>query len=99
MPHPAIDEWWEFLALRTAYDVAVIVGGLELRRLAFLHVFSKGSNMAAWLWNKREEYALSHAISKWLLDEALAVGDVEAIELGHRNCAFAVPIRFGWIQG
>jgi hypothetical protein len=53
---------------------------------------SRGS---AWLWNKREEYALSHAIFKWLLAEALAVGDAEAIELGHRNCALSVPTRLG----
>jgi hypothetical protein len=96
--HPSIDEWREFLALRAAYDAAVTAGGLELRRLAFPNAFSKGSNMAAWLWNKREEYALSHAISRWLLDEALAVGDAEAIELGHRNCALAVPTRLGRIQ-
>jgi hypothetical protein len=96
--HPSIDEWREFIALWTAYHAAVTAGGLELRRLAFPNAFSKGSNMAAWLWNKREEYALSHAISKWLLDEALAVGDAEAIELGHRNCALAVPTRLGRIQ-
>jgi len=96
--HPSIDEWREFIALWTAYSAAVTAGGLELRRLAFPHAFGKGSNMAAWLWNKREEYALSHAISRWLLDEALAVGDTEAIELGHRNCALAVPTRLGRIQ-
>jgi hypothetical protein len=96
--HPSIDEWREFIALRTAYTAAITAGGLELRRLAFPHAFSKGSNMAAWLWNKREEYALSHAISRWLLDEALAVGDTEAIELGHRNCALAVPTRLGRIS-
>jgi hypothetical protein len=95
--HPAIDEWREFVALWTAYNAAVAAGGLELRRLAFPHAFGKGSNMAAWLWNKRDEYAVSHAISKWLLDEALAVGDTEAIELGHRNCALSVPTRLGRI--
>jgi hypothetical protein len=51
--------------------------------------------MAAWLWNQFDEYAMSHAISKWLLDEALAVGDTEAIELGHRNCTLTVPTRLG----
>jgi hypothetical protein len=96
--HPSIDEWREFLALWAAYNAAVTAGGIELRRLAFPHAFSKGSNMAAWLWNKREEYALSHAISRWLLAEALAVGDTEAIELGHRNCALAVPTRLGRIS-
>jgi hypothetical protein len=96
--HPAIDEWREFIALWTAYNTAVTAGGIELRRLAFPHAFSKGSHMAAWLWNQREEYALSHAISAWLLSEALAVGDTEAIELGHRNCALAIPTRLGRIQ-
>jgi hypothetical protein len=96
--HPAIDEWREFVALWTAYHAAVAAGGLELRRLAFPHAFSKGSHMAAWLWNKREEYAASHAISKWLLSEALIVGDTEAIELGHRNCALTVPTRLGRIE-
>jgi hypothetical protein len=97
---PAIDEWREFLALWTAYRAAITAGGLELRRLAFPHAFTKGSKMAVWLWNSRKEYAMSHAISRWLLDEALAVGDTEAIELGHRNCALTVPTRLGqFIQG
>ncbi|HEY4055463.1 MAG TPA: hypothetical protein VGM39_02605 [Kofleriaceae bacterium] len=91
--HPAIDEWREFIALKTSYTAAVTAGGLELRRLAFPHAFTAANNMAAWLWNARNEYALSHAISKWLLSEALAVGDTEAIELGHRNCALYVPTR------
>jgi hypothetical protein len=91
----AIDEWREFIALQAAYSNSVAAGGTELRRLAFPHAFSTGSNMAAWLWNSRNEYALSHAISKWLLAEALAVGDTEAIELGHRNCKLNVPTRLG----
>jgi len=95
---PSIDEWREFVALWTAYGTAVTAGGLDLRRLAFPHAFSKGSHMAAWLWNKREEYVVSHAISKWLLAEALVVGDAEAIELGHRNCALSVPTRLGRIE-
>jgi hypothetical protein len=96
--HPSIDEWREFIALWSAYNASVAAGGLELRRLAFPHAFSKGSNMAAWLWNKRGEYALSHAISKWLLSEALAVGDTEAIELGHRNCSLSVPTKLGPVE-
>ncbi len=91
----AIDEWREWLALRAAYTAAVAAGGLELRRLAFPHAFSTGTSMAVWLWNARKEYPLSHAISKWLLAEALIVGDTEAIELGHRNCRLTVPTRTG----
>ncbi|MGE3545483.1 MAG: SLC41A family transporter, partial [Kofleriaceae bacterium] len=91
--HPAIDEWREFVALKEAYDATCRAGGLELRRLAFPHAFSAGTAMAAWLWNTFDEYALSHAISKWLYDEALVVGDSEAIELGQRNCELHVPTR------
>ena len=54
--------------------------------------------MAVWLWNSRNEYALSHAISTWLLDEALAVGDTEAIELCTRNCRLDVPTRTGDVR-
>jgi len=89
----AIDEWREFIALRDAYTAAVTAGGLELRRLAFPHAYATGTAMAAWLWNARDEYALAHAIFRWLLDEALVVGDSEAIELGTRNCRLAVPTR------
>ncbi|MDQ3339155.1 MAG: hypothetical protein M4D80_28675 [Myxococcota bacterium] len=94
----AIDEWREFVALHAAYSAAVRAGGIELRRLAFPHAFSTGSNMAAWLWNARNEYVLSHAISRWLLSEALVVGDAEAIELGHRNCSLSVPTRLGNVE-
>jgi hypothetical protein len=94
----AIDEWREWVALRAAYDAAIATGGLELRRLAFPHAYSTGTNMAAWLWNARKEYALSHAISAWLLTEALGVGDTEAIELCTRNVGLSVPTRLGNIK-
>ncbi len=94
-----IDEWREFCALRAAYEAAASAGGLELRRLAFPHAYSTGNSMAVWLWNTRSEYALSHAISRWLLGEALAVGDTEAIDLCSRNCKLAVPTRTGTVKG
>ena len=94
-----IDEWREWCALRASYDAAVTAGGLELRRLAFPHAYSTGNSMAVWLWNTRSEYALSHAISRWLLGEALAVGDTEAIDLCTRNCKLAVPTRTGTVRG
>lgn len=93
-----IDEWREYVALRASYDAAVSTGGLELRRLAFPHAYSKGTSMAVWLWNSRNEYALSHAISSWLLEEALAVGDTEAIELCTRNTRLTVPTRTGDVK-
>jgi hypothetical protein len=54
--------------------------------------------MAVWLWNSRNEYALSYAISAWLLDEALSVGDTEAIELCSRNTRLTVPTRTGDVK-
>jgi len=93
-----IDEWREWVALRAAYDAAIATGGPELRRLAFPHAYAKGTSMAVWLWNGRSEYALSHAISRWLLSEALAVGDTEAIDLCTRNCRLMVPTRTGNYQ-
>ena len=93
-----IDEWREYVALRASYEAAVAAGGIELRRLAFPHAYSKGTSMAVWLWNSRNEYALSHAISSWLLDEALAVGDTEAIDLCTRNTRLTVPTRTGDIK-
>jgi hypothetical protein len=94
-----IDEWREFVALRASYEAAVAAGGLELRRLAFPHAYSKGSSMAVWLWNQRNEYAVSHAISAWLREEAMTVGDTEAIELTTRNCKLNVPTRTGDVRG
>jgi hypothetical protein len=93
-----IDEWREWVALRAQYEAAVTAGGLELRRLAFPHAYSKGTSMAVWLWNSRNEYALSHAISACLRDEAMAVGDAEAIELCSRNSRLNVPTRTGDVR-
>lgn len=91
--HVAIDEWREFVALHDAYAAAAAAGGTDLRRLAFPHAYATGNEMAVWLWNTRKEHAISHAISVWLRDEAIAVGDAEAIEIGNRNCGLHVPTR------
>jgi hypothetical protein len=96
--HASIDEWREFVALRAAYETAVAAGGLDLRRLAFPHAYKTGVAMAVWLWNSRDEYALSHAISAWLAGEALAVGDSEAIDVCNRNARLAVPTRNGKVS-
>jgi hypothetical protein len=95
---PPIDEWREWIALRAQYDAAVTAGGLDLRRLAFPHAYKMGNSMAAWLWNARSEYALSHAIFTWLLGEALAVGDTEAIDMLTRNSRLAVNTRTGRVE-
>ncbi|MEO6772407.1 MAG: hypothetical protein ABI467_05220 [Kofleriaceae bacterium] len=95
---PPIDEWREWIALRAQYDAAVTAGGLDLRRLAFPHAYKMGNSMSAWLWNTRNEYALSHAIFTWLLGEALAVGDTEAIDMLTRNSRLAVSTRTGRVE-
>ncbi len=94
----AIDEWREWMALRGQYDAAVIAGGRDLRRLAFPHAYKMGNSMAAWLWNTRSEYSLAHAIFKWLLGEALLVGDTEAIDMLTRNSRIAVNTRTGRVE-
>ncbi len=82
---PAIDEWREWLSLRGLHAHAAGLGGLELRRLVFPHVHAIACKMAVWLWNERSEHFLANAMFRWLLDEAVAVGDAEAIELQRRN--------------
>jgi hypothetical protein len=90
---PALDEWRAFLALRASYRRAVDAGGLELRRLAYPHAHAALTKLAVWLWNDRREHVLSHAVSSWLLAEALAVGDAQAIEVHTGNTALAIPPR------
>jgi hypothetical protein len=90
---PALDEWRAFLALRAAYRRAAEAGGLELRRLAYPHAHAALTKLAVWLWNDRREHVLSHAVSSWLLAEALAVGDAQAIEVHTGNTALAIPPR------
>ena len=42
-------------------------------------------NYAVWLWNERKEYGISTPLFRWLLAEAEAVGDEEAIILQRKN--------------
>nr|HEX4313189.1 hypothetical protein [Kofleriaceae bacterium] len=91
----ATDEWREFVALRAAYETVSTAGGMELRRLAFPHAYTTGTSVAVWLWNTRSEYVLARAILAWLLDEAMAVGDTQAIETCTRNTRLPVPTRLG----
>lgn len=81
----SVDEWREWLSLLALHRRAVAVGGLELGRLAFPHVHHIGCKLAVWLWNERREHLMANAMFRWLLDEAMAVGDAEAIELENRN--------------
>jgi hypothetical protein len=90
---PAIDEWRALCALRAAYDCAAEAGGLELRRLAFVHAHVAVGRLAVWLWNDRGEHVLSHAMSAWLAAEAHEVGDAQAQETHGHNARLRLPAR------
>ncbi len=90
---PALDEWRELLALRAAHARACRIGGEPLRRLAFPHLHEELTRWGVGLWNDRGEHVLSDAITYWLLAEALAVGDAQAIDCHARNASLAIPAR------
>ena len=90
---PAIDEWRELVALRTAHRRAVLIGGEPLRRLAFPHLHEELTPWLVWLWNHRDEHAVSDALTCWLLAESLAVGDAQAIETHAKNATLPLPAR------
>ncbi len=81
----AIDEWREWSALRIAYQRGVTLGGPELRYLAFTKVHSDVCALAVWLFNDRQEKAIANAMFRFLLDEATATGDQDAIALQTKN--------------
>ncbi|WP_428261706.1 hypothetical protein [Haliangium sp.] len=80
-----LDEWREWMSLRALHARAVAMGGLDLRRLVFPRVHMVSCRLAVWMWNERKEFYAANAMFRWLLDEALRVGDAEAIELQRRN--------------
>lgn len=82
---PAVEELREWNTLRRAHERAVLLGGLEVRRLIFPDIHLHVCNYAVWLWNERKEYGISGPLFRWLLAEAEAVGDEEAIVLQRKN--------------
>ena len=86
----AIDEWREWSALRIAYQRGVTLGGPELRYLAFTKVHSDVCALAVWLFNERKEKAIANAMFRFLLDEATATGDQDAIALQTKNVGCGV---------
>lgn len=81
----ATDEWREFVALQTAYAAAIALRGDAGRRLLFDETDTVVSHLAARLWNDRQERSLANAMFNWLLPEAEAVQDEEAINRLRRN--------------
>jgi len=81
----SVDELREWNALKRAYERAALLGGLEVRRVMFPDVHLNVCNYAVWLWNDRKEFGISGPLFRWLLAEAEAVGDEEAIALQRKN--------------
>jgi hypothetical protein len=84
---PAADEWNEWQAAVLAYERAFQRAGAHNRVVVFNLAHNPMCSHAVWLWNERKEYTIAHAIFRWLLTEAVAVGDEKAIELQTSNVA------------
>jgi hypothetical protein len=82
---PPMDELREFVTLRAAWDRASRQGGPEVRRLAFRSIHDPVCSLAVWLFNERGQRALANLMFRWLLHEAMAVGDARAVELEAKN--------------
>jgi hypothetical protein len=85
--HPAVDEWREWLALRRQAEIAFRLGGARLHRLGFSALHGPVCSLAVWLFNERSENHAAHAIFVWLLSQAEAVDDLDAIRLQQGNVA------------
>jgi hypothetical protein len=84
---PVLSELQEYATIRRAYERAVESGGPEARHLLFTQIYNPVCNQAVWLFNERAQKAIANGMLKWLLREAEAVGDVEAIRLQTKNVA------------
>ena len=80
-----IDEWREWLDLQMQAQSIAQVGEHKLRRLSFAAVHGPLCGLAVWLFNDRGQRHAAHAIFRWLLKEARAVGDTEAVQLQESN--------------
>jgi hypothetical protein len=86
---PVPDEYREYADLRAAYERAVKLGGMDVRRTLFAHVQHPICNLAVWLFNERKQKPLANGMFRWLLAEAEAVHDEAAIRLQMKNVACA----------
>lgn len=84
---PLADEVREWVLVKSTYERAVRMGGLEVRRLVFSQVHSDACALAVWLFNERGQRALGNAMFRWLLGEATVLGNSEAIGLQTKNVA------------
>jgi hypothetical protein len=82
---PGIDEWREWTSLRRMLERSGEIGGIDVRRLRFPEVHGAVCHVAVWLFNARKERAIGNAMFRWLLDEANAVKNEQAIDLETKN--------------
>lgn len=87
---PAIDELREWRTIANLYTEAVRRCGPTVRPLLFPTINYVAGNQAAWLYNRRAERPLANAIFRWLLAEAIAVNDDDAIKLLTKNAACTI---------
>lgn len=90
---PAVDEWREWLVLRERAEAAFRLGGARLHRLGFSALHSPVCALAVWLFNERDENHAAHAIFHWLLTQAEAVDDLDAVRLQQGNVAASAAWR------
>mgnify|MGYP000269940039 CR=1 FL=1 len=82
---PITDEWREWAALRIRYHRVCKLGGLAVRRLAWVPMHREACNWAVWLWNERKEKVLANAVFRFLLAEAELLSDESRIALARKN--------------
>lgn len=82
---PIADEWREWAALRIRYHRVCRLGGLAVRRLAWVPMHREACNWAVWLWNERKEKVLANAVFRFLLAEAELLHDESRIALARKN--------------
>lgn len=82
---PIADEWREWAALRIRYHRVCKLGGLAVRRLAWVPMHREVCSWAVWLWNERKEKVLANAIFRFLLTEAEFLNDESRIALARKN--------------
>lgn len=81
----AIDEWREWARYLSLYQAARRRGGVEAQRLAWPSFHREACHLAVWLWNDRKQRALGNAIFRYLLEEAVQIGDERTADLQRTN--------------
>lgn len=80
-----LEEWLEWATLQQEIERAARLGGERVRRGAFAQIYTDVTHYAVWLYNERRLFLLGHALFRWLLTEARALNDEEAIRLCWKN--------------